>query len=149
MSAEQVFDAEATLDVDDKKLSMLYTVLPAMLQERIPSLPSIRRALSDMRTTSRPFDISRTTSEAMLPRSPPPGYTSRPGSAVVSRHGSNRSSIDTTREDGELFREALSETTAGTGTPPPFAVSESRTGIKWKYANQGSYASRSTKPDDD
>ncbi|KAF2449332.1 hypothetical protein P171DRAFT_351139 [Karstenula rhodostoma CBS 690.94] len=119
---------------------MLYTVLPAMLQDRIPTLPSIRRTLSDMRSTSRPLNTSRTVSDASLPRSPPPGYTSRPTSAILSQHNSNRSSIDDTRDDGDLFQEALSENMASpmnTPTPPPFMVSETYTGINWKYANQG------------
>ncbi|KAK7179607.1 hypothetical protein PSPO01_14335 [Paraphaeosphaeria sporulosa] len=137
-SALEFFDAETTLQVDEKKPSMLYTVLPAIVQDRIPTLPSIRRALSDMRATSRPLNNPRTASDTSLPRSPPPGYTSRPTSAVLSQHSSNRSSIYNTRDDEDMFQEALSESMASPlSTPPPFAVSETHTGIKWKYANQG------------
>ncbi|KAF9741487.1 hypothetical protein PMIN01_01026 [Paraphaeosphaeria minitans] len=143
MNAEQdpaleFFDAETTIEVDEKRPSMLYTVLPAMVQDRLPALPFIRRALSDIQATSRPLNTSRNVSDDSLPRSPPPGYTSRPTSAVLSQHSSNRSSIDNTRGDEDLFQEALSENIASLmSTPPPFAVSETRTGIKWKYANQG------------
>ncbi|KAL1594550.1 hypothetical protein SLS60_010310 [Paraconiothyrium brasiliense] len=89
--ALEFFDAATTVEVEEKRPSMFYAVLPTMVQDRIPTLPSIRRALSHMRM-----------------------------------------------EDEDLFQEALSENLASaTSTPPPFTVSEIRTGIKWKYANQG------------
>lgn len=147
MNAEQgpaleFFDAATTFEVDGKRTSMLYTVLPAMLQERIPSLPSIRRALSDMRSSSRALSTLKNTSDVSLPRSPPPGYTSRPVSAVLSQHSSSYNSIDNTVEDEDLYEEALSEhASSPMSTPPPFTVSELRTGIRWKYANQGKHTS--------
>ncbi|KAF1977374.1 hypothetical protein BU23DRAFT_453095 [Bimuria novae-zelandiae CBS 107.79] len=116
---------------------MLYSVLPAVVQSRIPTLPSIRRALSDIRGPSIPFKTLQTASEASLPRSPPPDYTSRPTSVAYSQHSSRGSSFDSA-EDEEPFQEALSDTPASSSsTPPPFSISETRTGIKWKYANQG------------
>ncbi|KAJ4359667.1 uncharacterized protein N0V89_000223 [Didymosphaeria variabile] len=137
-SAQEFFDAATTIEVEEKRPSMFYSVLPAMVQDRIPTLPSIRRALGDMRSSSKSFNMSRNASEVSLPRSPPPGYTSRPISAALSQHSSNRSSLDTAVEDEDLFQEVLSENLASPmSTPPPFTVSEVRTGIKWKYANQG------------
>jgi hypothetical protein len=141
MNAEQgptleFFDAATTIKGDEKKVSMLYTVLPAMVQQRIPSLPSLRRTLSDMRSQTRPPNTPRTASDA-FPRSPPPGYTSRPVSAELSRHSSNRSSIDHT-DDEDLFQEALSDDVAPPmSEPPPFTAPEVHTGIKWRYASQG------------
>ena len=143
MSADQApaecFDASAPIDlsiVDEKRSSMLYNVLPAMVQNRIPMLPSIRRALCEIRSPSRPLSPSQNASEASLPSSPPPGYTSRPTSVVDSQFSSSRTSFDTVEED-DLFQEAAELPLATLSTPPPFTVSETKTGIKWKYANQG------------
>lgn len=131
------FDAATSIEPDEKQPSMLYTVLPTMVQNRIPTFPSIRRALSDMRGPQRPSSASRNVSEDTLPRTPPPGYTSRPTSAVLSQYSSNSDPFDA-GEDEDAFHEAFSETPPSSmNTPPAFAISETRTGIKWKYANQG------------
>ncbi|KAK3210293.1 hypothetical protein GRF29_44g2221754, partial [Pseudopithomyces chartarum] len=135
----ECLDASATIDltiVDEKRSSMLYNVLPAMVQNRIPMLPSLRRALCEIRSPSRPLSPSQNASEASLPSSPPPGYTSRPTSVVDSQFSSSRTSFDTVEED-DLFQEAAELPLATLSTPPPFTVSETKTGIKWKYANQG------------
>ena len=135
----EVFDA-ATLGegsvVDEKRSSMLYNVLPVMLQSRIPALPSIRHAISEMRTPPRPCSPVKGASEKPVPRTPPPGYTSRPTSMVGSQCSSDRSAFDSAEED-ELFQEATERPSPSMSTPPQFAISETRTGIKWKYANQG------------
>lgn len=143
MATEQAppefFDAATSVEVsvvDEKRSSMLYNVLPVMLQSRLPMLPSIRHALSEMRTPPRSCSPMKSAPETPLPRSPPPGYTSRPTSIVGSQCSSDPSTFDSAEED-ELFQEATETPLSSINTPPQFAISEMRTGIKWKYANQG------------
>ncbi|KAJ4295490.1 hypothetical protein N0V90_007503 [Kalmusia sp. IMI 367209] len=133
----EFFDAATTIELEEKRPSMLYNVLPFVVQNRLPTLPSIRRAISDMRRPSTPLIALQNSSDVYLPGTPPPDYTSRPTS-IVSLQSSNRNSFAST-DDEDPFQEALSERPGSStlSTPPPFLVSETRTGIKWKYANQG------------
>lgn len=139
MSTEEARRTEfdtPSIDVERKKPSMMYSILPAVVQNRIPTLPSIRRTISDVRGRSMPDHSTPEAIETPTPRTPPPGYTSRPSTAGSSS-SSNRSSVVST--DGELpFQEAVSEyARSSMSTPPPFPISETRTGINWKYSNQG------------
>ncbi|KAF2193788.1 hypothetical protein K469DRAFT_549869 [Zopfia rhizophila CBS 207.26] len=111
---------------------MLYSVLPTVVQNRIPTLPSIRRSISGLRLRSKSVSTS---TEITAPVSPPPSYKSRPGSIAPSRN--SISSTSTATEEIE-FREDVSERLATSGsTTPAFPLTESESGINWKYANQG------------
>ena len=143
MSTEEApmgyFDALSTIAVDEKKSSILYNVLPSMVQSRLPRLPSIRRALIDIRSPALALHASRNVSEESLPRTPPPDYTSRAASVAVSQRSLNHDSFDTV-EDEDPYEEGAEIPTRSfstINTPPQFAVAESRTGINWRYANQG------------
>ncbi|ORX90973.1 hypothetical protein BCR34DRAFT_677999 [Clohesyomyces aquaticus] len=112
--------------------SMLYTVLPTALQNRIPTLPSIRRSLSGFRGYSPPGKKLRA-EEASEPESPPPGYTSRDESEAP--HGDWIVSSDA---EGVELGDNISERRGSSGSmPPPFQLPETDSGINWKYANQG------------
>ncbi|KAF1956975.1 hypothetical protein CC80DRAFT_412224 [Byssothecium circinans] len=107
---------------------MIFTVLPAVVQRRIPTIPSIRRTISG-------FHSRRSTSkETIQSETPSPGCTSRPGSAQST---SSRTSIDSV--EGEIaFQECFStRPQSSMGTPPTFYVLEKKTGINWRYSNQG------------
>jgi hypothetical protein len=121
---------------ESKKSSMIYNVLPAVVQSRVPAIPSLRRALSDFRAlTVR--DKDELEEAGPTPSTPPPGYTTRPCSASSSATSSNRNSI--AFSDGEVtIQEDVSDhPESAYSTPPSFHVSETRTGVNWKYANQG------------
>lgn len=123
--------------------SMFYNVLPTAVQSRLPRLPSIRRSISSigeiggrtMHTKSR--SIIDTDSDSG-PGTPPPTYTSRRTSRQGSEFRGSRASIISTDTEEMDFRDGMSERPVSSmSTPPPFTVSESMTGITWKYANQG------------
>lgn len=131
-------DSDATTLVDTTELkyfrsSMIYQVLPAMVSSHLPTIPSIRRSISEIRDR-RLHSKSSSMSELPLPGTPPPGYTSRPSSGTVSP---NRRSLVEPDLD---FADDVSErpSSSMSANPPPFAATyESKTGINWKYAGQG------------
>ncbi|KAF2110671.1 hypothetical protein BDV96DRAFT_500907 [Lophiotrema nucula] len=115
---------------------MLYSVLPAIVQTRIPTLPSIRRSIVDLRGRNVQSKSFEGLSKSETPDSPPPQYTSRAGSSPPVPETADSS--DTEDVD---FRDDASErpvSVSSAYTPPPsFPLSEAETGISWKYANQG------------
>jgi hypothetical protein len=121
---------------ESKKSSMIYNVLPAIVQSRVPAIPSLRRALSDFRGRTVPDKNELEDSEPM-PLTPPPGYTTWPGSASSSTTNSNRNSIAFSDGEVTIQEDACEHPESAYSTPPSFRVSETRTGVNWKYANQG------------
>jgi len=110
---------------DDEKdtPSLLYTILPSILQCRIPKLRSLRQTASSYSrpTLSRsPSDVSHDS------KTPPPSY-----------HTSARASIcESDDEDEPAVCYSVSQTTtSGNTTPAP--VEEMESGVRWKYAMQG------------
>lgn len=116
--------------------SMLYNLLPTVVQSHLPTFPSIRRSVSDLRgraVHSKSVSITPTDTETVPPETPPPTYSSRRGS-----DGRRPASIISTDAEEIEFQDDVSERPASSiSTPPPFTVSETVTGINWKYANQG------------
>ena len=106
---------------------MIHNVLPTVLSSRLPTLPSIRRSLSDMRERSY---AKRELAEEEAPGTPPPGYTSRPGS------GSATPEMCAMR-DGEMEGSEFPGHVSERLLSPPFGASEVGTGVNWKYARQG------------
>lgn len=131
-------DSDAATLVDTAELknfraSMIYQVLPAMVSSHLPTIPSIRRSISEIR--DRRFH-SKTSSitELPLPGTPPPGYTSKPcsGSATPNRHSLvGEAEVDFLDDVSERPSSSMSS------IPPPFSAYETKTGVNWKYAGQG------------
>jgi hypothetical protein len=107
--------------------SMIHHVLPTVLSSRLPTLPSIRRSISDMRERSC---AKRELAEEDTPGTPPPGYTSRLGS------GSTTPEMCGMR-DGEMEGSEFPDHVSERLLSSPLAASEVDTGVKWKYARQG------------
>jgi hypothetical protein len=138
-------------DRKDTRTSMLYNVLPTMVQSRLPQLPSIRQSISSIREMggramhAKSKSVIDTDTESSGRETPPPTYTSRRTSRWGSdaNVGSRLSMMSTDTEemdyrDGRDVRDDVSDRPMSSlSTPPPFAISESMTGINWKYANQG------------
>ncbi|KAF2262717.1 hypothetical protein CC78DRAFT_561149 [Lojkania enalia] len=120
----------------DTKPSMLYSILPVVFQNHIPTLPSIRRSLTDVRSRGNHAKSPSTGSEIFEPATPPPRYFSRQNSSQTQLESGATS--DTEEID---FRDDLSERerpiSSGSLSLPPFPLTESETGISWRYANQG------------
>jgi hypothetical protein len=134
----------------ETRSSMFYNVLPTVVQARLPRLPSIRRSISSIGEIggramhAKSKSIIDTDSESSGTETPPPNYTSRRTSRRGSDfRGSRASMMSTDTEefgfgDVQDLRDDVSERPVSSmSTPPPFTVLENRTGINWKYANQG------------
>lgn len=124
--------------------SMFFTMLPAVVQSHLPRLPSIRRSVSmyglAKRRKSKPTDSrpSSGTSSAGS-RTPEGGYTN----ALVL---SDARAIMADEEMSAYFVESASsdeESTSGfqrsKGKSIGMEVAESKSGIGWKFANQGEH----------
>ncbi|KZF25156.1 hypothetical protein L228DRAFT_265630 [Xylona heveae TC161] len=98
----------ATVDmIDTPPLSLLYSMLPSIVQTRISRLPSLRGSVRGRYS----WRISRS-------RTPPPSYDA----------------VKASMADVDYLVEDTSDDEATLTPPPP---SETKTGIDWKFANQG------------
>ncbi|KAF1997346.1 hypothetical protein P154DRAFT_547402 [Amniculicola lignicola CBS 123094] len=111
----------------------MYALLPAVVQSRIPVLPSLRKSLIDFRGRAMHSKSPSLDSNLSAPETPPPRYTSRPGSATPSQE--SVASEDT--EDLDFGDDVSERPSSSRSLPPPFMPAESVTGINWRYANQG------------
>ncbi|KAF2739798.1 hypothetical protein EJ04DRAFT_426171 [Polyplosphaeria fusca] len=108
---------------------MLFTVLPLVVQNRIPKIPSLRRSISDLRGRGNQGKGGAPVS----PHTPPPRYTSQDG---VSTHSAD--SIESSDAESINVRDETSDRPVSSSSfLPPFPFSEAESGIAWKYANQG------------
>lgn len=120
-----------------EKPSMVFNVLPAIVQSRIPTIPSLRRVLSGARSNASSTKRSSYPSEIESPDILPPGSSSRPASARS--RSSQGSSLDSFEAEVD-FQECVStrpQSSMSTTPPGSYPVAELSTGINWKYANQG------------
>ncbi|CAK3758706.1 Hypothetical predicted protein [Lecanosticta acicola] len=104
----------------------LYTLLPAVVQKRIPRFRTLKRALSQYESYHK--RISSYSSDRSF--TPPPSYRSSPEDA------------ETTDEDSAPYRShgdsAAPSRPSSSGSLTPIVVpQESRSGIQWKYADAG------------
>lgn len=118
-----------------KEASMLYSMLPSAVQSRLPSLPSLRRSVSMYGlATRRKSADSRPASGARTPE-----YAS---AMVLSGAGA----LSTEEDIAGYLVESLSissdedvpqKSTSKGSQPLGMELTESRSGIGWKFANQG------------
>jgi hypothetical protein len=111
---------------ENNKSSMLYRVLPAIVQNRMPILPSLRRSVSEYRTRGIPS--STTSLSENLPETPPPLYTSRPVSSSntpLRPLSVASTSLFDVEDDISVASSALT------------TVYETLTGISWQHAKHG------------
>ncbi|OCL03031.1 hypothetical protein AOQ84DRAFT_442991 [Glonium stellatum] len=112
--------------------SMLYALLPSIIQNRIPRLPSIRRSVNDFRDRlNHARSLSTSAQESGL-ETPPPTYMSRQGSVTPNRW----STVMTDTEESD-DTSAYGRPISSGSTLPVSTTSEAESGINWKYANQG------------
>ena len=113
--------------------STWYTMLPSIIQNRMPKLLSIRRSVNDSRghpNHTRTISMSAQNSGS---ETPPPTYTSRQES--VTPNGWSTAITDAEESnDASTYDRPISSSS----TLPVFNSSETESGINWKYANQGS-----------
>ncbi|KAL5113299.1 hypothetical protein ACEQ8H_008833 [Pleosporales sp. CAS-2024a] len=107
--------------------SMLYQVLPAIVQSRMPKLPSLRRSMTGYCAGTMHAKNSNSLAELSLPATPPPGYTSRPVSGSTTPWPTSVASAS-------LFEFDDDACTAGSA---PITAYETTTGISWHHAKHG------------
>lgn len=115
--------------------SILYHVLPTMVQTRMPTLPSFRRSLNGLRNRGL-HGKSQSTPDISRPVTPPPGYSTRPGSGHASperRASTTQGSMFDTLDD---MAEGSSASVAASPAPM-FTAYESRSGVNWQFARHG------------
>jgi hypothetical protein len=127
---------KVTLESDahaNPKTSVLYHLLPATVQSRMPILPSFRRSVRDFGTLGLQSKSS-STPEIALPRTPPPDYTSRPTSVSTTPNW-HRSVASTSVS---AFENGLSIAGSEPATFPQTVFTyEGSTGINWQHARHG------------
>lgn len=123
-----------TTELKNARTSMIYQVLPTLVASHLPTIPSIRRSLGEIRER-RLHSKTNSINELPQPESPPPGYASRPSSGSATP---NRRSL-IVGDVGFEFPDDISERPGSSmsSTAPPFSGYETKTGIDWKYAGQG------------
>jgi hypothetical protein len=114
--------------------SMLYSVLPTVVSNHLPTIPSLRQSLSDVRYRGS-HSKSTSVDEPPQPETPPPGYSSIPPSGSVTPH---RLSVALSEADANFVDDAEERPgSSGSTLPQLYRVQETSTGIKWKYASLG------------
>lgn len=113
--------------------SMLYQMLPSMVSSRLPTLPSLRQSLNDVRNGSA-HNRAGSSSDLSEPETPPPSYTSQPGSGSVTPNEFSRAFAVA---DFDISDDASEGSSSSGSSTPSRPVYESGTGINWKYASQG------------
>lgn len=117
----------------DTSPSMIYSILPAVVQNRIPTLPSIRRSVTALRNRAIHAKGNRiiTITELQEPETPPPEYS---GDGMPNRNWVT----STDASELDLLPDDISERPGSSGCLPPlFSSPESESGVNWRYANQG------------
>jgi hypothetical protein len=113
--------------------SMLYQVLPTVVQSRMPILPSIRHSLNDFRTRGM-HSTHNSVSEISLPGTPPPEYTSRGGSgATTPQQCTSLTSASVPVAEDDAGAGSLAQATAHLST----VAQGGSTGISWQHARHG------------
>lgn len=114
---------------------MFFSLLPSAVKSRLPRMPSIRRSVSmyGMASIRRKCNSSGSTTPETEG-----GYTS---AMVLS--GGSRALVSTNEDEmAEYYIEGISSEDDQSQAPTPktrqsMDISESKSGISWKYANQG------------
>ncbi|KAI4698739.1 hypothetical protein J4E81_005350 [Alternaria sp. BMP 2799] len=113
---------------------MLYSVLPAVVSNHLPTIPSLRQSFNDVRNRGT-HSKSASVDELPQPETPPPGYSSIPPSGSVTPL---RLSVALGEADVELVDDGLDRPgSSGSALPQPHDAHEGGCGIRWKYATLG------------
>jgi len=113
------------------RASLLYQILPHVLQRRVPVLPSIRRSLSGDDVYVLNDSPGSSTDEGSL-ETPPPEYSSRPSSGILQ----DVFKIEETNSDSPVDN-SLPTRPSSSSLRAKRMVPEEDSGINWKYASQG------------
>ncbi|KAI4624676.1 hypothetical protein J4E83_004352 [Alternaria metachromatica] len=139
------FDTPSQMEGEDTSFrpSMLYSVLPTVVSNHLPTIPSLRQSLNDVRNRGT-HSKSASVDELPQPETPPPGYSSIPPSGSVTPH---RLSVALGEADVEFVEDGLDRPgSSGSAFPQPHGAHEGACGIRWKYATLGMNVAREWLP---
>ncbi|KAF7923729.1 uncharacterized protein EAE98_007547 [Botrytis deweyae] len=123
-----------TFTPNSKAASMLYSMLPHIVQSRLPRIPSIRKSVDIYGF------VSGRKSESTLSGASTPGFLSSSSTMTLVNERSSISSdgetdsyfLDDSHSSDEDFPKLLKN-----GQLQTIGLSETKSGIGWKFANQG------------
>jgi hypothetical protein len=116
--------------------SMLFNLLPTIIQNRLPKVPSLRRSLSSYGLHA----LQQSPSLTNLSRS----FSGTSTPAEDYSDAMSVQSFETDENAGMLIRRRLSlEMSSVTAVEEPKPV-ENKSGIQWRYANQGTMAGKNS-----
>jgi hypothetical protein len=130
------FDTASPMALEENSFrpSMLYSVLPTLVSNRLPTIPSLRQSFHDVRSRGS-YSKSNSVTELPQPETPPLGYSSIPPSGSVTPY---RLSVALSEADLEFTDDGAERPSSSRSTQPPtFETHEKSTGIRWKYAGLG------------
>ncbi|RYN19669.1 hypothetical protein AA0119_g8433 [Alternaria tenuissima] len=130
------FDTAAIMEGEETSYrpSMLYSVLPTVVSNHLPTIPSLRQSLNDVRNRGS-HSKSASVDELPQPETPPPGYSSIPPSGSITPH---RLSVALGEADAAFVDDAEDRPgSSGSALPQQYRAQETSTGIGWSYASLG------------
>ncbi|TKA67138.1 hypothetical protein B0A55_09324 [Friedmanniomyces simplex] len=124
---------EAAACEPDAAASLFYTVLPTLIQRRVPKIPSLRRTASTYRKAAAPTAHERDDSDSSSESSvtPPPSYHTSARTSVID---AEYDAADT--DASHSFPPSSRPTTSGSAAPT-YHTHQGDSGVQWKYAKQG------------
>ncbi|KAF1981462.1 hypothetical protein K402DRAFT_236166 [Aulographum hederae CBS 113979] len=111
--------------MDVARASIIYQLLPMIIQQRIRALPSLRQSLVEK---GGPPLHSRSISDVSGMQTPPPEYSSRNCSGIMSP------AEQVIEDSRDAFFPRSSPESSSSSTAGPF---EEDAEVDWKYATQG------------
>lgn len=114
---------------EPENISLIYAVLPPLIKNSMPKVPSLRRSLSGYnRAAALVGHVRALSTESSRPGSatPPPPYQ-----GPIASLTSVLSDID--------FQDTPPTSPRSLPTNPAIFVDDERAGIKWEFARQGNY----------
>jgi len=120
-TADTAADAHNVDELYDDKDSTLYAILPTSIRRRLKRISGLRKSVAGYSRPLSSYSVSSGSTASSGLGTPPPEYTSRV-------------SLSEPTSDSE-FEESPNDLYG----PRIFAAAEVRSGIRWKFANQGRY----------
>ncbi|KAF2840121.1 DEAD-domain-containing protein [Patellaria atrata CBS 101060] len=132
-SALRNLEAIPAIQFEGKRPSLLYKILPTLVQRRIPKIQSIRQSFASFTELRSPSKESTTGTRTP----PPPYFISDEGPPFPVPEFEKSVKAERGQNDGSGYEYPASSYFS----PLPSRVAESESGIIWKYANQAQESS--------
>lgn len=117
----------------DSDTSLMYRMLPQLIQRRVPKIPSLQRSLS---WSSRASSVSYPSTPLIRPSSSASDQSETPPPSYRSSRRYSRVDLASAVPSSELRERLVS---ISYGHQDGGADAGDGTGIDWKYADQGAY----------